>query len=147
MEIFSALLAFLCMWGIHRSPVNSPHKGQWRGALMLFLIFAWIHGWVNSVEAGDLRRLLAHYGVTIMCWTIFTSVNEGQFHKRFLFAIQIRMKISPCNSVHQIASVFCIQRDSTSVVYVQNFVAITLLESKWEQNEIFIEFGSLLIHC
>ena len=26
------------MWGIHRSPVNSPHKGQWRGALMLSLI-------------------------------------------------------------------------------------------------------------
>ena len=24
--------------GIHRSPVNSPHKGQWRGALM----FSWI---------------------------------------------------------------------------------------------------------
>ena len=24
--------------GIHRSPVNSPHKGQWRGALMLSLI-------------------------------------------------------------------------------------------------------------
>ena len=22
--------------GIHRSPVNSPHKGQWRGALILF---------------------------------------------------------------------------------------------------------------
>ena len=24
--------------GIHRSPVNSPHKGQWRGAMMLPLI-------------------------------------------------------------------------------------------------------------
>ena len=24
--------------GIHRSPVNSPHKGQWRGALMFYLI-------------------------------------------------------------------------------------------------------------
>ena len=24
--------------GIHRSPVNSPHKGQWRGALMFTLI-------------------------------------------------------------------------------------------------------------
>ena len=24
--------------GIHRSPVNSPHKGQWRGALMFSLI-------------------------------------------------------------------------------------------------------------
>ena len=36
METFSALLAFVR--GIHRSPVNFPHKGQWRGALMLSLI-------------------------------------------------------------------------------------------------------------
>ena len=34
--------------GIQRSPVNSPHKGQWRGALMLSLICAWINGWVNN---------------------------------------------------------------------------------------------------
>ena len=27
--------------GIHRSPVNSPHKGQWHGALMLSLICTW----------------------------------------------------------------------------------------------------------
>ena len=27
--------------GIHRPPVNSPHKGQWRGALMFSLICAW----------------------------------------------------------------------------------------------------------
>ena len=26
--------------GIHQSPVNSPHKGQWRGALMFYLICA-----------------------------------------------------------------------------------------------------------
>ena len=26
--------------GIHRSPVNSPHKGQWRGALMFSLVCA-----------------------------------------------------------------------------------------------------------
>ena len=25
------------VWGIHRSPVNSPYKGLWRGALMVFL--------------------------------------------------------------------------------------------------------------
>ena len=29
------------MWGIHLSPVNSPHKGHWRGALMSSLICAW----------------------------------------------------------------------------------------------------------
>ena len=34
MEIFSALLA---MRAIHRSPVNSPHKGQWREALIFSL--------------------------------------------------------------------------------------------------------------
>ena len=39
--------------GIHRSPVNSPHKGQWRGALMFSLICAWINTWVNNREAGD----------------------------------------------------------------------------------------------
>ena len=26
---------------IHRSPVDSPHKGQWRGALMFSMICAW----------------------------------------------------------------------------------------------------------
>ena len=51
--------------GIHRSPVNSPHKGQWRGALMFSLIYAWINGWVNNREAGDLRRHRAHYDVIV----------------------------------------------------------------------------------
>ena len=50
---------------IHRSPVNSPHKGQWRGALMFSLTCAWIHGWVNNRTAGDLRRHRAHYVVTV----------------------------------------------------------------------------------
>ena len=39
--------------GIHWSPVNSPHKGQWRGALMFSLICVWINGSVNNREAGD----------------------------------------------------------------------------------------------
>ena len=51
---------------IHRSPVNSPHKGQWRGALMISLICVWINGWVNNREAGDLRRYRAHFDVTVM---------------------------------------------------------------------------------
>ena len=52
--------------GIHRSPVNSPHKGQWHGALMFSLISAWIHDWVNTREAGDMRHHCAHYDVTVM---------------------------------------------------------------------------------
>ena len=52
--------------GIHRSPVNSPHKGHSRGALMFSLICAWANGWVNTREAGELRRHRAHYDVTVM---------------------------------------------------------------------------------
>ena len=52
--------------GIHRSPVNSPNKGQWRGALMFSLICARTNSWVNNRDAGDLRRHRAHYDVPVM---------------------------------------------------------------------------------
>ena len=52
--------------GIHRSPMNSPHKGQGRGALMFSLICAWTNAWANNRDAGDLRRHHAHYDVTVM---------------------------------------------------------------------------------
>ena len=54
METFSALQA-ICA-GNSPVPVNSPHKGQWRGTLMFSLICARRNGWVNNGEAGDLRR-------------------------------------------------------------------------------------------
>ena len=52
--------------GIHRFLVNSPHKGHWRGALMLSLICTWINNWVNNGEAGDLRCYHSHCEVTLM---------------------------------------------------------------------------------
>ena len=52
--------------GIHRSPVNSPNKGQWREALMFSLICAWINNWVNNREAGGLRSHRAHCDVNVM---------------------------------------------------------------------------------
>ena len=54
------------VWGIHRSPVNSPHKGQCHGALMFSLICAWINDWVYNREAGDLRRHSDHDDVIVM---------------------------------------------------------------------------------
>ena len=48
---------------IQRSPVNSPHKGRWRGALMFSLICAWTDSWANNGDAGDLRRYRTHYDV------------------------------------------------------------------------------------
>ena len=54
------------VWGIHRSLVNSPHKGQWCRALMFSLICAWTNGWINNRDAGNLRRHHANYDVTVM---------------------------------------------------------------------------------
>ena len=67
--------------GLHRWPVNSPHKGQWRGALVFSLICAWINGWVNNGEAGDLRRHRAHYDVTVMdkITTSLTHIRQDPF--------------------------------------------------------------------
>ena len=63
--------------GIPRLPVNSPHKGQWRGALMFSLLCVWINGWVNNRVAGDLRRYPAHYDVTAMCWLMVFVISFG----------------------------------------------------------------------
>ena len=65
------------MWGIHRSPVNSLHKDQWRGTWMFSLICALTNGWVNNQDAGDLRRHRAHYDVTVM-WCRIVIQWSGQ---------------------------------------------------------------------
>ena len=68
------------VWGIHRSPVNSPHKGQWCGALMFSLMYAWINGWVNNREAGDLRRHRAHYDIVVMLSDFALSKHRFAWH-------------------------------------------------------------------
>ena len=98
------------MRGIHRSPVNSPHQGQWRGALLFSLIYAWINDWVNNIEASDLRRHRAHYDVTVVQFHYFptqiifndtlnvtSSQRNLQWNIPFLVSHDPR---SPCFSSH-----------------------------------------------
>ena len=60
--------------GIHRSPGNSPHKGQWRRALIFFYL-----GLNKRLSKQswlcDLRRHRANYDVTVMCKIIFVMGN------------------------------------------------------------------------
>ena len=65
---------------IHRSPVNSPHKGQWRGALMFSLDCTWMDDWVNNRESGDLRRHRAYYDVTVMITDHMTTTRQNHMH-------------------------------------------------------------------
>ena len=51
--------------GIHRSPVDSPHKAS-DAEPWYFIWSAWTNGWANNRDAGDLRRHRAHHDVTVM---------------------------------------------------------------------------------
>ena len=71
---------FRCYWpfvlGIHWSPVNSPHKGQWPRALMFSFICVWINVWINNREVSDLRHYQAHYDVTVMLCATSHSTHK-----------------------------------------------------------------------
>ena len=78
--------------GIHRSSVNSPHKGQWRGALIFSLICAWINGWVNNRQANDWRCHHAHCGVIVM--DLFTYMYRiPNINRIILFHVQWTVKL------------------------------------------------------
>ena len=95
METFSALLA-LCA-GNSPVPVNSPHKGQWRRALMFSLICSWINDWVNNREAGDLRHNRGHYDVNVMQWDVITRPNFKRIlgEKSTSCSLKINIKMLP----------------------------------------------------
>ena len=80
------------VWGIHRSPVNSPPNGQWRGPLMFSLVCAWTYCWVNNRYAGDLIRPITSptnwqlfYSLLkpcplVTCWCIHPEVTTTVYH-------------------------------------------------------------------
>ena len=50
--------------------------GQWRGALMFSLVCARINDWVNTREAGDLRRHRCHCDVSVMTHLSFDDCEN-----------------------------------------------------------------------
>ena len=78
--------------GIHRSPMNSLHKGQWRGVLMFSLICVCI----NNHEAGDLRRYRTHYDVTVMC-----ALKDYRHCRRYCYLLLKREGKNIDDSVHR----------------------------------------------
>ena len=97
--------------GIHRWPVNSPHKCQWRGALMVSLIWAWANGWVNNRDVGDLRLHRAHYDVTVMIWHQ-GSYNHHDGGSHLVAFGSVDEPIASCMMVH-----FKIYRFTWQLIY------------------------------
>ena len=73
---------FPCYWpfviGINCSPLNSPNKGQWHGALMFSLICTWVNSWINNREAVDLRCHHTNYDVTAMKKTLLKVFSSAE---------------------------------------------------------------------
>ena len=92
--------------GIHRSPVNSPHKGQSRGILMFSLICTRIYCWVNNREAVDLRRHRAHYDAMVMIPMVvqFNWLNKAMVNN---YILQLFTLIQRCN-VNNLSSLWLI---------------------------------------
>ena len=105
--------------GIHRSPVNSPHTGQWCGALMFSLICVWINGWVNNHEAGDLRRYRAHCDVTVMHNGVLpVSITSECFSKIYMCIIVI-------------TRVFLLKPAYNQILFPRRYVITSLLIVLW----------------
>ena len=112
METFSTSLA-LCA-GNSPGPVNSPHKGQWRRALMFSLICARINDWVNNREADDLRRHRGHYDVSVMASSWLTCIQ------RFMSAYLCYQLYYHISILLQTVTLFSIYLGDCIVVYGLN---------------------------
>ena len=73
METFSALLELYA----ENSSVTGEFPSQ-RPVTRSFDSCAWINNWVNSREAGDLRRHRAYYGVIVMSASMCSTSKIGQ---------------------------------------------------------------------
>ena len=101
------------MSGIHRSPVNSPHKGQRRGALMFSLICVWTNGCVINRYAGDFRRHRTHYDIILMMvlkqeyatYDIYKCSQNNKSNRWWLYKCWVYMQQYICSTSDEISKV------------------------------------------
>ena len=80
--------------GVHRSPVDSPHGGQWRGALELWR-FLWPAPQqtvkTNNGDADYLRRHRAHHDVTAMLFMKLKLIPLACINSRLLADVALTL--------------------------------------------------------
>ena len=81
--------------GIHRSPVDSTHRGQWRGALMFSLIcartrcFLWFAPEQKVQET--IETAVIYYDVTVVVWPIYVNSLRAELYAARLCFYQTRL--------------------------------------------------------
>ena len=102
--------------GLHLSPVVSPHKGQWRGALIFSLTCAWANGWANNRDTGDFGRHGAHCDVTAMVnfevallslWQVYNYPSNNAVILKHCGDVIISTKASQISGASIVYSTLC----------------------------------------
>ena len=119
-------------------------KASEHGALMFSLNWAWINGWVNNGEAGDLRHQRAHYDITVMELCMW-SVVLGTITLRVLHQnLNLMANSLHCDSIPgcDIATNFCTCHGSRAVMscakFFSNRVTRVWIRAKWNLHHIWI---------
>ena len=98
--------------------------------------------WIYGLSKKSLC-MTYHLILEIICVTYGKNPSWGLFQKRFLPAIQIRWKlrlaITPLLAIRS-QQISAHAMTAQVSCHVQNFVVITVLEWRWEWNEISIKF-------
>ena len=91
------------VWGIHRSPMNSPHKGQWRGVDVFFDLRLnkrmskqswswWFETQSHQWWLGDLVAILKVQSMNtcyeLISKVLFVKLFSGESHKTSLMVNQ-----------------------------------------------------------
>ena len=101
-------LIYLPCWGILRSTVEFPHKGQWRDPLMFSLICAWTNGWANNQDADYLRRHCTHYDVIAMTkWPLDPLLSSPRYWLSIFFYSAFLMMTSSNGSIFRVTGHLC----------------------------------------
>ena len=66
---------------------------EFTGALMFYLICAWMNGWVKNREAGDLRCHRAHYDVTVMESSSLGVLLSSSLSNKSCKSTKIRVRV------------------------------------------------------
>ena len=81
---------------------------------MFSLICAWVNGWVNNREAGDLRRYRAQYDVIVMQSPII-KIQENGIH--FVSALIFKPRVRPSDSANSFRPTSRFIWNPTSITY------------------------------
>ena len=108
---------------------------------MFSLICVWINGWVNTHEAGDLRRYRADYGVIVMVTKTLCINDTIQTYKTVVNVIVIVLNDSSLPSKSILIITTPLNLFSLKYISYKN-TKLTYRNHPWQEGMVHFKFGT-----